>query len=187
MDFKNKKNRKMTFLGLFLGISISLFGQQKIMTQKGITQFEASMPAFEEVKATSKTSICALNTSTGDIASIILVKSFVFKLALMQEHFNENYMESDTYPKATFKGKIQDFDWNKLNSQKQDYVLKGTFQIHGKSKDMDVPAKLTKIGNTVQITATIDLNTDDFNIDLPILIRSKVSKQVHVTIDYTLQ
>jgi len=178
---------RLKLIYLLLVIHFTSFGQQKVMTQNGNTIFEASMPAFEEVKAINKTSVCVLNITTGDIASIVLIKNFKFKLALMEEHFNENYMESEKFPKATFKGKIQNFDEAKLTTQKQDFTISGTIEMHGKSKEIRIPVKISKTGNTIYLTSTFDLNTDDFNIELPLLIRSKVAKKVSVVLDYKLQ
>jgi hypothetical protein len=162
--------------------------QNKVSTKTGVTTFEASVPSFEEVKATNKNSVCALNTATGDIASLILVKGFKFRLAMMEEHFNENYIESDKYPKATFKGKIDDFDINKLTPQKQDFSIKGKMELHGKTKDIVVVAKISKDENgIINIVSNFTLNTDDFDIDLPFLISNKVSKKVMVSLNFNLQ
>ena len=101
---------KTKILSLLIVISLSSFAQTKMFTKSGKISFEASVPAFEEVKAKNESVTCVLNPSTGEIASLALIKGFRFKVALMEEHFNENYIESDTYPKAIFKGKIDNFD-----------------------------------------------------------------------------
>ena len=79
---------------------------QKMMTRTGEIKFEASMPAFEEIAATNSTVSCIFDETTGDFVALALIKSFKFKAPLMEEHFNENYMESSKFPKATFKGKF---------------------------------------------------------------------------------
>ena len=141
---------KKTF-STFMLILISHFAiaQDKILTKTGQITFEASVPSFEEVKATNKLSSCILNTKTGDIASVAMIKSFKFKSSLMQEHFNENYIESDKYPKAIFKGKIENFDVLKLTAQKQEFTINGTIELHGKSKNISVVAKISK--NEIQL------------------------------------
>ena len=100
---------KKISLYLVLLIGIAGFSQSKLITKTGKITFEASVPAFEEVKAKNESVTCILNTENGEIATLALIKGFRFKIALMEEHFNENYIESDRYPKATFKGKIDDF------------------------------------------------------------------------------
>ena len=92
---------KKKLASLFIIISLSSFAQTKMISKTGKITFEASVPAFEEVKGKNESVTFIFNPTTGDIASLALIKSFRFKVALMEEHFNENYMESDTFPKAT--------------------------------------------------------------------------------------
>ena len=110
-------------LGLIL-FTVALFAQDKVITKNGNINFEASVPAFEEIKAKNENVTCILNTKTGEIASLALIKGFRFKIALMEEHFNENYMESDKYPKATFKGTIINFELSKLTTTYTEYTVK---------------------------------------------------------------
>ena len=179
--------KNLLFLVLtILGITSAL-AQDKILTKTGQVTFEASVPSFEEVKANHKNVTCIVNTKTGEIASLILVKGFQFKVALMEEHFNENYIESDKFPKATFKGKIEDFDLQKITSQNQDFTIKGKIELHGKIKDIVVIAKIKKVKNAIEITANFTLNPEDFDIQIPSLVRAKVAKKVDVKFDFTLQ
>lgn len=161
--------------------------QEKVLTKSGVTTFEASVPSFEEVKATNKLSGCVLNTKTGEIVGLLMMKNFKFKSALMEEHFNENYMESDKYPKGVFKGKIENFNSEKLSSNTQDFTINGTMEIHGKSKEVSITAKISKKENSIFLSSNFNLNTDDFGIELPVLVRSKVAKKVNVQIDYSLK
>ena len=174
-------------VSIFFLLSISGFTQDKILTKTGQVTFEASVPSFEEVKANHKNVTCILNTKTGEMASLILVKGFQFKLALMEEHFNENYIESDKFPKATFKGKIDDFDLGKITSQNQDFTIKGKIELHGKIKDIIVTAKIKKAKDAIEITSDFTLNPEDFNIQIPSLVRAKVAKKVAVKFDFILQ
>src|SRR5688572_15543260 len=112
MDSSNKKDmKKLIAITAFL-LAGSLSAQDKLVTKNGKITFEASVPSFEEVKATNAASTFVLNPKTGEFASLALMKGFRFKVALMEEHFNENYIESDKFPKATFRGKIEGFDLN---------------------------------------------------------------------------
>lgn len=178
--------KKIHFLLLSTLIFSNLFAQDKILTKTGTTTFEASVPSFEEVKATNKNSGCILNTKTGEIVGLILIKGFKFRLALMEEHFNENYIESDKYPKAIFKGRILNFDWEKISNTPSQYEISGTMDIHGVTKEITIQAKVYKKGNSTIINSDFILNTDDYNIKLPLLIRSKVAKKVSVNINYEL-
>lgn len=107
--------KKITLL-LLLSISNIIIAQKEMITNKGIINFEASVPLFEEVKASNETAQCVLNIKTGEIYSLSLIKEFHFKIAIMEEHFNEYYLESDHHPKATFKGRILGFNWNSIGT-----------------------------------------------------------------------
>ena len=110
---------KNTILLVFVFFALNIGFAQKMITRSGEIKFEASMPTFEEIAAKNNTASCIFDTSTGEIAALVLVKAFRFKVPLMEEHFNENYMESSKFPKATFKGKIVNFDSSKITSKKQ--------------------------------------------------------------------
>ena len=95
---------------IFILISIithNLFAQKEMNSKTGIIHFEASVPLFEEVAATNKKGFCLLNTKSGQVTSVIFMKEFRFKLSLMEEHFNEKYLETNDYPQAVFKGTIE--------------------------------------------------------------------------------
>lgn len=179
--------KKTALFCLVLCSITNLFAQDKKITRTGQVSFEASVPAFEEVKADHKNVTAALNSKTGDIQALILIKGFRFKVALMEEHFNENYIESDKFPKATFKGKIEGFDYEKLSATGQDLTIKGTIELHGKSKDIVFTAKVKKAKESVELVSSFVLNPDDFDIKIPSIVSKKVSKKVNVKLNFTLQ
>ena len=115
-----------SILLMFILVNTNGFAQ-KLITKTGNIKFQASMPSFEEVAAENKSVSAVLEQSTGDFAALILIKGYRFKVALMEEHFNENYMESEKFSKATFKGKIEDFDVAKItNTAKKFYFKRGS-------------------------------------------------------------
>ena len=183
----NKLMSKSKLLSLLAVISMGSFAQTKMITKTGKLTFEASVPAFEEVKAKNESVTVVLNPGTGEIASLALVKGFRFKTALMEEHFNENYMESDTYPKSTFKGKIENFDVSKLTATAQAYTIKGKMEMHGKSKDIVINANIKKTADGIDLDSNFTVNTDDYGIDIPSVVSKKVSKKVSVKLDATLK
>ena len=186
--FHNKnKTMKTTLLIPILFLSFSIIAQEKMITKNGTISFEASVPAFEEVKAKNTGVSCVLNTKTGEIASLALMKGFKFKVALMEEHFNENYVESAKYPKATFKGKIENFDISKITTTVQNYTLKGKLELHGKTKDISVIAKIRKTNEGIEISSNFSVNSDDFAIEIPSVVSKKVSKKVNVSLDFLLK
>ena len=171
---------------IFLLICVSYgFSQNaKYLTKNGNINFEASVPSFEEVKAKNESVTAILNTENGEIAALALIKGFRFKNALMEEHFNENYIESDTYPKATFKGKLQDFD---INTLKDTYSIKGTLSLHGKSKEITIDGTLQKDENTILLSSLFSLNPQDFDIQIPGVVRKKIAEEVTVSFDFILK
>lgn len=164
-----------------------LYSQSKKVTKTGEIHFEASVPSFEEVAALNKSTTVVLNTETGEIAALALIKGFRFKTALMEEHFNENYMESNRYPKATFKGKVYGLDINNLAENTKDFSIKGVLDIHGKSKEITIPAKIKKTGDGIVIVSNFSVNSDDFNIQIPKVVSKKVSKKVNINLDFVLK
>jgi hypothetical protein len=178
---------KRILLLLLLFLSNTIDAQEKMMTTNGIINFEASIPFFEPVEAKNEAVNCVLNTEKGTISFIAFIKQFRFKRELMEEHFNNNYLESDRYPKATLKGIIEKFDLKDLGLISKKYYIKGKITIHGKSKTIRVAAKIKKDNKGVQLISNFSLNTDDFNIEIPFIVRSKISKKVTVTVYSNLQ
>ena len=172
---------------LIVFISINVFSQTKYLTKTGIINFEASVPSVEEVKAENKSVTAILNTENGEFAALVFVKGFRFKNALMEEHFNENYAESDSYPKATFKGKIKDFSEDILSS-KSEFKLNGTLTFHGKTKELDdVVISFNKVDNVISMSGNFKVLVSDFDIKIPKIVRDKVSEDVLVTFTFDLK
>lgn len=179
--------KNTTLLFIFIILSLSINAQDKMLTKTGKITFEASIPSFEEVKATNETASCVLHLKTGKIASLALVKGFRFKAALMEEHFNETYIESNTYPKATFKGKIEDFNWKNISSNPKEYKLKGKLELHGKSKDITTTVILRKVDGGLEIHSDFNVNSDDFDIVIPKPVSNKISKIINIKIDFKVE
>ena len=156
------------------------FSQDKKITKTGKIVFEASVPSFEEVQAKNESVTCVVNIKTGEIASLALMRGFRFKVALMEEHFNENYMESDKYPKATFNGKIQGFDWDNIGSSPKEFKMNGILEVHGKSKEITTSVFLRKVDNGLEIVSDFKVNIKDFNIDIPKVVSKKVAETVNI-------
>lgn len=179
---------KNFLLSLLLFFSIPIVAQDKLIATNGNITFEASVPFYEAVEAKNNQLFSLLNTKKGHITFIVLIKDFHFERSLMEDHFNANYMESKKYPKATFKGEIEKFSIKKLNSTLGEYYLKGKINIHGVTRNIRVPATLSKTTtDAIAIQSSFSLNTDDFKIDIPYIVRSKISKNVNVKLEAVLQ
>lgn len=171
---------------LIVLVSFQAVGQNKYLTKTGYLKFEASVPSFEEVKAENKAVTAILNTENGEFAALALVKGFRFKNALMEEHFNENYAESETYPKATFKGSIKNFSLSEVSDNKS-WAITGDLTFHGKTKTLEeVAVQITQKGEQLILSGTFEVRSSDFNIDIPKIVRNKVSETVEVSFNFEL-
>ena len=137
LSCRNKVDEKVTSTLSIIGVTIA-FGQSKYITKSGSMSFEASQPTFEPIEATHSAVSALLNADTGELAVLALVRGFPLSLALMEEHFNENYIESHQYPKTSFKGSITDFDQTTLSDQPQTVELTGELSMHGVTKAITV-------------------------------------------------
>lgn len=181
-----KKSFINFFALLFVIVANTSGFAQKLITKTGNIKFQASMPSYEEVAAESKSVSAVLDQTTGDFASLVLIKGFRFKAALMEEHFNENYMESEKFPKATFKGKIEDFDSSKITSSPKNFTLKGDLTIHGKTKAVSVIVKISKAPNGVNAIGTFEAKPEDFDIEIPSLVRKKIADKIKINYIFLL-
>lgn len=175
----------VTFLVSFLIVNSAF--TQKMMTRSGEIKFEASMPAFEEVAATNKTVSCIFDQSNGDFVALALIKAFKFKVPLMEEHFNENYIESSKFPKSNFKGKVLNFDASKLSSTKTIFDLEGDLTIHGITKKVKSKISLSVNAGKVTAISNFNIKPQDYGIEIPSLVKSKVSENVKLAINFVLE
>jgi len=170
---------------LFFIISLIGFSQENYLTKSGVLNFEASVESFEEIKASNTNVTAILNTSNGQFAALALVKGFRFKNALMEEHFNENYAESDEFPKATFKGELTGFSIENLQNS---YNINGTLSFHGVTKSIkNVLVEVTPSKNTLKLKGSFVITPNDFDIEIPKIVRSKIADSVAVVFEFELQ
>ena len=181
-----KLMQKLLLPFLLLAVTIA-FGQSKYMTKSGSMSFEASQPSFEPIEATHSAVSALLNADTGELAVLALVRGFRFPLALMEEHFNENYIESHQYPKTSFKGSILNFDSNALSNQPRTVQLTGELSMHGVTKLISVSATITKSDEQITLTSSFSVKTSDFGIKIPSLVREQIDENVQVEVSLPLQ
>lgn len=178
--------KKIIFIILSIIVQNS-FAQKEMTTSSGVVNFEASVPLFEKVAATNKNASCALNTKNGAFTSVIQIKEFRFKLSLMEEHFNEKYLETDHYPQATFKGTIEGFNLNIIDSNPREFKLKGELKIHGKTKKINTVVALRKSDDKLEIISNLNVNIKDFNIKIPKILSMKVAENVRIKSEFWVQ
>lgn len=161
-------------------ISSQLFSQERYLTKEGYISFFSHSLA-EDIKADNYQVLSVIDKKTGEIAIQLLMKSFMFKKALMQEHFNQSYVESHKYPKAIFKGYIINF--NELDSQNDTVEIKGILSIHGKEKEISIVAKVEVLKDQINLSGHFMVEVADFNINIPIVVRNNIAKTIKVTFD----
>lgn len=143
-----------------------------------------SHTAVEDIKAVNKAVVLAFDQDAGDISAKVTIKSFMFQKKLMQEHFNENYLESDVYPYANYKGKILDI--KNINFTKDTtYKVKtaGKLTIHGVTKKITTNGTLQIKGTRATINAKFDVLLEDYNIKKPSVVALKIADKIEVTIN----
>jgi len=155
-------------------------GQEKFITKQGYTSFFSHSPA-EDIKADNNQVLSIIDTSTGDIAISILMKSFLFEKSLMQEHFNENYVESDKYPKALFRGKILNI--NELGKKKQTVTIAGDLTIHGVTQNIQTQAEIIKKEENISLNGNFPVTVADFNIKIPRVVIKNIAKTIKITFE----
>ena len=189
---------KLYIFNFFLLFSITI-SAQKYYTNTGITEFDGSKAAFEPIKAKNNSSISAINVSNGNIAALIKIKDFEFRLGLMQEHFNENYLESYKYPKSTFEGNIElstgsiydgnteIFNYGLVNENFMDIIIKGQLTIKGVTKDIIATGKIKKIENDLNLISSFSVKLSDFNIKIPKVVFMKIDEVVKINLNYNYE
>ena len=159
------------------------YGQNRFFTKTGIISFEAGT-AVEDIDAVNKSTTSIFDASSGQYEFAVLVNGFEFKRALMQQHFNEDYMESDKYPKAFLKGTISNIA--AVNFKKDGsypVTIKGVLTIHNVSRQIEVPGTFIVSGGNVSAKSQFDVALDDYKITIPSLVKDKVSKTAKVTVN----
>ncbi len=172
--------KAVLFIGL-IGFSFATMAQ-KYMTQSGTIKFFSETPV-ENIEAVNNQVSTVLNAENGELAFSLLIKAFVFEKALMQEHFNEKYMESDQFPKSTFKGEIKDFSLEKITEEFTDFKVLGVLTIHGVSKEIEVVAQLKMAGDQIIAKSTFQVEVADYEIKIPSTVRENIAKTIEITID----
>ena len=175
--------KKLVILYLFLLIGFSATAQNVFFTRTGHIYFISHTEAID-IDANNYQVASFLDIATGKIQCAVLIKSFEFNLATAKEHFNENYMESEKYPKATFKGEIVNMEDISLEKPGvYSIVVRGEIVIRGITKNIDVLAELTIKNNEIIARSEFVLEIADFKITVPKLVEQRVAKKIAVTVN----
>ena len=153
---------------------------QIYLTRNGFIGFYSKTP-LEDIRAENKQVYAVIDAGKKNIAFSLLLKGFVFTKQLMQEHFNENYVESDKFPKSNFTGSYTgSVDLNKDGIYK--ILVKGQLTLHGVTRSLEVPATIQVQNGKLMGSSDFKLTPGDFNIKIPSLVREKIAEQMDVNV-----
>jgi polyisoprenoid-binding protein YceI len=155
---------------------------QKYMTKNGYIGFSSQTP-MENIKGDNNQVAGVLDTSNGEMVFQALIKSFHFDRALLEEHFNENYMESDKFPKSSFKGKITNLSSvNFLKNGTYDVTVEGDLTIHDVTNKISTKGTIEVVTGGINANSKLNIIPEDYKINIPGIVRDKVNKNLEVTV-----
>lgn len=179
--------KKNMILATALLLSVMSFAQDKFYTKTGKISFYSKAP-MEEIEGKNKTVTAVVDSKTGALQFAVQMKGFEFEKQLMQQHFNENYVESDKFPKAEFKGVITDnSDINYEKDGTYTAKVKGKLTIHGVTRDVETSGTLKVNGGKIDASTTFNVLISDYNIKIPSIVKDKVSNSIRITVDCDLE
>jgi hypothetical protein len=175
--------RSFFLLILTLGSFTTGLQAQQYFTRAGHIAFTSDAP-LEKIEAVNKSAVSIIDLETGQMEFAVLIKAFQFEKALMQEHFNENYLESNTFPKAVFKGRIENYTPISLSEDGEYPVsVKGRITIHGVTRELITEGKLLVRNGQLAARSGFELIVADFDIKIPKIVRDNIARTVKVLVE----
>ncbi len=156
---------------------------QVYITRNGRVTFFSKTP-IENIDARNNGVTSILDSKKGEFAFVVLIKSFKFKKALMEENFNENYLESNLFPKAIFKGLITNL--NNVNFSKDDIypvTVRGNLTLHGVTKNIEAPGSINITQGVINANSTFNINLKDYKIKIPGVVVNNIAESINITVD----
>jgi len=176
--------RNLRILPIALLIApVALSAQERLATRTGHISFLSETP-MENIVGDNHKVTSVFDATTGAIEFAVLIKAFEFEKALMQEHFNENYMESNTFPKASFKGKVTGVGEDELKKEGT-YLIsaQGDLTIHGVARPVTIKGTfMVDAAGAVKATSDFTVNAEDHGIKIPGVVRDKIAKEIKVSV-----
>jgi len=168
---------------LLAWMSIFQTGQGLYMCKNAEISIFSSAP-IEDIAARTSSGQSVYNAATGDLVFSVAINTFKFRKALMQEHFNSDYLESDKYPRATFKGKIQEhLDLTKDGTYQ--ITATGVLDVHNVKQNRTIPGTLTVSNGNVTMKSEFMVKCVDHHIDIPKLVFQNIAETIKVNITAT--
>jgi archaellin len=171
----------------FISLFVCGHAQDKFYTKSGKINFYSTAP-LEDIEAKHKSVVCLLDTKTGALQFSALVNGFEFENEEMQQHFNDDYLETKKFPKSEFKGQIvNNAAVNYLKPGTYPVQVKGQLTIHGVTKEVQTTGSVKVDGDGLKAAAIFNIQVADFNIRIPPLVKDKIAKSVKITVDTKLE
>lgn len=173
--------RRIYFSILIAGLFITA-NAQKYITRNGYIGFFSHTP-IEDIKADNNQVASILDVSTGNIVFQVLIRSFRFEKTLMEEHFNENYLESEKFPRSTFEGKIiniSDVDYSKNGIY--NVTVEGDLTIHGVTKKVKADGTIEVSSEGITALSKFNLVPEEYDIKIPGVVRNNIAKTIEITV-----
>lgn len=180
--------RLLSFSLMALLAHSSLSAQSgKHFTKTGKISFYSKAP-LESIDAVNKSAVCVLDTKSGLLQFSVLMKGFEFKKALMQEHFNENYAESDKFPKSDFRGQISNNDAiNYAADGVYPATVKGRLTLHGQTREMEAAGKVTVKSGKISLSSEFTIQLSDYKILIPKVVKDNIANSVKISVNCALE
>ncbi len=182
--------KKILFVFALTLTTVFTFGQTRFLTKNGKIYFDCTTPSSpEKIDGTNVKVTSVIEASTGAIQFMLLMRGFAFERALMEEHFHENYVESDKFPKADFKGTITNMSTISLSKDgAYPATIKGQMTIHGVTKEMTATGTITVKGGAItNAKSEFKLPLADYNVEIPSVVKDKIAKDAKITVDLSFQ
>lgn len=172
------KQLMWTILIVLLGSPVAA---QKYITESSSITFYSEAP-LEDIDATNTKATSIFDSANGEIVFSVPIKEFIFKRSLMQEHFNERYLESEKFPKSTFKGNVKNFS---VKPGKQSAVAEGELTIHGVTRKVSFTGDLEFKDNRVYINSEFIVKLEEYDIKIPSILFQNIAEEIEVKVKFT--
>lgn len=173
--------------GLMLLFSVITNAQDKFYTKTGKVSLYSST-SMETIEAVNKSTVALLDIKTGDLQFVVLPKGFEFRKALMQEHFNSDYVESDKYPRSEFKGQVtNNSDVNYSKDGTYNVKVKGKLTLHNVTNDVEATGTITVKDGKLQANSVFNILLPDYKISVPRMVRNNIDDKIKITVDCGLE
>lgn len=175
---------KKKYLAFLVALTAQTITAQIFISKDCEISFFSATP-MEDISAVNTASKVILNTSTNEIQAKVPVVNFKFKKSLMEEHFNENYMETEKYPNSTFKGKIKEtIDFSK--DGEYDVTVLGKMNMHGIEKETTLTGKLIIKNGEISLNTKFNIHLADYNIKIPSVVSKNIAEDIEVKLNSNL-